>query len=64
MMTVQCHSNIIEVSFGLPHPFYLFIWRSNMLVNLFKIVMNLTTVVRVLSGAVIIKAVRIMVTGK
>lgn len=35
-----------------------------MLVNLFKIVMNLTTVVRVLSGAVIIKAVRIMVTGK
>lgn len=35
-----------------------------MLVNLFKIVMNLTTVVRVLSGVVLIKAVRIMVTGK
>lgn len=35
-----------------------------MLVNLFKIVMNLTTIVRVLSGVVIIKAVRIMVTGK
>ena len=35
-----------------------------MLINLFKIVMNLTTVVRVLSGVVLIKAVRIMVTGK
>lgn len=35
-----------------------------MLVNLFKIVMNLTTVVRVLSGVVIIKAVRIIMTGK
>lgn len=35
-----------------------------MLVNLFKIVMNLTTVVRVLSGVVITKAVRIIMTGK
>ena len=35
-----------------------------MLINMFKIVMNLTTVVRVLSGVVIIKAIRIMVTGK
>ena len=35
-----------------------------MLVNLFKIVMNLTTTVRILSGVVIIKAVRIIMTGK
>ena len=35
-----------------------------MLVNLFKVVMNLTTAVRVLSGVVIIKAVRIIMTGK
>ena len=35
-----------------------------MLLNMFKIVMNLTTTVRVLSGVVIIKAIRIMVTGK
>ena len=35
-----------------------------MLLNMFKIVMNLTTIVRVLSGVVIIKAIRTMVTGK
>lgn len=35
-----------------------------MLINMFKIVMNLTTIVRVLSGVVLIKAVRIIMTGK